>query len=483
MITRNINMKNNFFFTTVKILLIALLFTACATRSKANKSTEFGDKPDYDTPRLQKDKKNGQLPLSKRIAWWEDARLGLFIHWSVSSVPAGKYKGELMPKKNLGGKARYAEHIMSACKIPVAEYRGFSKQFNPTAYNADKWVDLVKETGMKYIVFTAKHHDGFAMYDSKFSDWTVVKASPYGKDIVRSLSDACHRKGIKFGVYYSQAQDWVNKGGYPYSKEVGGWDASHDGDYDQYLKKVAVPQLRELLTNYGEISELWFDTPKEMNDKRTAYFTPLYALQPKMLVNNRLGGNEFGDFSTPEQKIPTQGFGPKKYWETCMTMNYSWAYCESDQEWKSSKTLISSMCEVISKGGNFLLNIGPDPQGNIPQPSVERLKELGDWMKVNGEAIYSTKPSYSPTALDYGFSTHRVLPNGNVRIYVMVFDWPGDGILKLPGFIGKPVSSRVLGSNESFSAVAANDGITVTGLPSRPTNPYASVIALDLKVK
>jgi alpha-L-fucosidase len=468
----------------VNLLIILFLAVSCSTISKvAIQNPEVGDPNDYDTPRQHVDKKNGLLPLSKRIVWWQDAKFGMFIHWNVSSVPAGKYHGELMPKTNLGGKARYAEHIMLKCKIPVTEYRDFGKQFNPTAYNPDAWVDLAKEVGMKYIVFTAKHHDGFAMYDTKFSDWSVLKSSPYKKDIVRTLSDACRRKSIKFGVYYSQAQDWVNKGGFPYNKEVGGWDSIHHGDYDQYLKTVAVPQLRELLSNYGEISELWYDTPQEMTPARAAYFTSLYALQPKMVINNRLGGGEQGDFSTPEQKIPTQGFGKGKYWETCMTINYAWGYCESDQEWKSTKTLIQNLCSCVSKGGNFLLNIGPDALGNIPEPALERLKEIGAWMKVNGEAIYSTKPSYSASALDFGFSTHRVLPNGNVRVYVMVFDWPTNGTLKLSGFKGQPIASKILGGNQTFSAVASSEDIFVTGLPATAPNANATVLVLDLKIE
>ena len=481
---KSICMNFRVLLKALKLIVLTILVTSCSTNSKvANTNPEVGDPNDYDTPRQQVDKNNGQLPLSKRIVWWQDAKFGMFIHWNVSSVPAGKYHGELMPKTNLGGKARYAEHIMYKCKIPVAEYKDFGKQFNPTDYNPDAWVDLAKEVGMKYIVFTAKHHDGFAMYDTKFSDWSIVKSSPYGNDIVRSLSDACHRKGMKFGVYYSQAQDWVNKGGFPYCKEVGGWDSIHNGNYDQYLKAVAVPQLHELLTNYGEISELWFDTPKEMTPARAAYFAPLYALQPKMVINNRLGGGEQGDFSTPEQKIPTQGFGTGKYWESCMTINYAWGYCESDQEWKSTKTLIKNLCECVSKGGNFLLNIGPDAQGNIPAPALERLKGIGAWMKMNGEAIYGTKSSYSSSALDYGFSTHRVLPNGNIRIYVMVFDWPTDGKFKLTGFIGQPLACRMLGSKVTFSATSSTDGITVSGLPAVAPNEFASVIELDLKFK
>ena len=214
-----------------------------------------------------------------RMQWWREARFGLFIHWGVYSVPAGTYKDQRVP--GIG------EWIMQKAKIPVSDYQAYAKQFNPVKYDPDAWVKMAKDAGMKYIVITSKHHDGFALFNTKASPWNVVQATPYGKDLLKPLAEACQKQGIKLGFYYSQAQDWNNPGG---SAKDGHWDSKQDGDMDAYVRNVAVPQVREILSNYGPIAVLWWDTPIDMNKERADMLFPLTKLQPGIITNNRLGG-------------------------------------------------------------------------------------------------------------------------------------------------------------------------------------------------
>ena len=314
-----------------------------------------------------------------RMAWWRDAKFGLFIHWGVYSVPAGFYHDQ--PVHGIG------EWIMNRGKIPMAEYQQFAKQFNPVKFNADDWVKAAKDAGMKYIVITSKHHDGFAMFDTKASPWNIVQATPYGKDPLKDLAAACRKYGIKLGFYYSQAQDWNNGG----AASGGKWDKAQEHDMDDYIDKIAVPQVKEICSNYGDFpAVIWWDTPKDMNPERAQkLYDTVHALRPNVILNNRLGGGFKGDTETPEQKIPAKGF-PGRDWETCMTMNNTWGFKRDDNNWKSTEVLIRNLCDIASKGGNYLLNVGPNSEGLIPQPSLDRLAEVGKWMKVNGEAIYGS---------------------------------------------------------------------------------------------
>jgi len=361
-----------------------------------------------------------------RMKWWREARFGMFIHWGVYSVPAGTYQG-----KQIGG---IGEWIMNRGKIPVAEYKAFAKQFNPVKYNPEKWVLLAKEAGMKYMVITSKHHDGFALFDSKVTDWDVVDATPYGKDLLKPLAKACAKHGMKLGFYYSQAQDWNHPGG---AAAGGHWDKAQDGDMDQYIRTIAVPQVKEILSNYGPVAILWWDTPMGMNAARAEMLLPLIRLQPGIITNNRLGGGYSGDTETPEQSIPATGFKDRD-WETCMTMNDTWGYKSYDNNWKSVETLIRNLVDIASKGGNYLLNVGPTSEGLIPEPSVERLKAIGQWMKVNSEAIYATQASpFKRLPFD-----GRATVKGNT-LYLHVFQWP-EGGLKIAGLQGEVASVKAL---------------------------------------
>ena len=403
-----------------------------------------------------------------RMKWWREARFGMFIHWGVYSVPAGTYHG-----KQIGG---IGEWIMNRAKIPVAEYRTYAKRFNPVKYNADQWVSIAKAAGMKYIIITSKHHDGFAMFDSKASDWNIMSATPFGRDPLKELSAACQKQGIKLGFYYSQAQDWNNPGG---AAAGGHWDKAQDGSMDEYIRNVAVPQVREILTNYGPIAVLWWDTPTDMNKERAEMLLPLLKLQPGIIYNNRLGGGYRGDTETPEQHIPATGY-PGRDWETCMTMNGTWGFKSYDHNWKSTETLIRNLIDIASKGGNYLLNVGPTSEGLIPAPSIERLRDVGNWMEVNGEAIYATTASPFKR-LAWGRCTKKVHDDATT-LYLHVFDWPKDGRLAVPGLKNEVAKAYLLADTAKQPLeTAANESGVVISVPPAAPDKIASVVVLQIK--
>jgi len=401
-----------------------------------------------------------------RMAWWRDARFGMFIHWGVYSVPAGTYHGEQV--KGIG------EWIMNRGKIPMAEYQSYAKQFNPTNYDADAWVKLAKEAGMKYIVITSKHHDGFTLFDSQASDWNVAKATPYGKDLLQPLAAACRKYGLKLGFYYSQAQDWNNGG----SAAGGKWDPAQQRSMDDYVDKIAVPQVKEILTQYGEFpAVLWWDTPTDMNKERADKLISLLRLKPGLIHNNRLGGGYKGDTETPEQYIPATGY-PGRDWETCMTLNDTWGFKSYDNNWKSTETIIRNLVDIASKGGNYLLNVGPTSDGRIPDASIERLKAVGAWMKVNSEAIYGS--SASPfKRLPWGRCTKKLTPGG-ATLYLSVFNWPSDGKLIVPGLKNAVTSATLLATGAKLDVAASPEGPVIT-VPATAPDPISSTIVLQIQ--
>ena len=409
---------------------------------------------------------------NERMSWWRDARFGLFIHWGVYAVPAGMHEGERI--ENIG------EWIMHYGQIPVAEYQRYSKQFNPRSYDPEAWVRMAKEAGMKYIIITAKHHDGFALYDTAVSDWDVVDSTPYGKDLLKPLAEAAQKHGIKLGFYYSQAQDWIHPGG---ANWAGRWDPAQKGDMDDYLRDIAVPQVRELLSNYGEISILWWDTPIDMTTERAAKFDGLTALQPGIIFNNRLlyeqdGSYGYrGDMRTPEQHIPPTGLDYD--WEACQTMNNTWGYKSYDNDWKSSRQLIRNLVDAASKGGNYLLNVGPQPNGEIPNQSIERLRDIGRWMEVNSSSIYGTTASPF-VRLPWGRATKKEYSNAT-DLFLHVFDWPEDGILKVDGLRSHVDGAYFLADfQKSIHVHRSNSGI-VLQLPEEPLDTTNTVIVLKVK--
>jgi alpha-L-fucosidase len=396
-----------------------------------------------------------------RMEWWRQAKFGLFIHWGVYAVPAGSY----------GDNSGYGEWIMHNAKIPVKEYKGFAKQFNPVKYDPNAWVKVAKDAGMRYIVITAKHHDGFALYPSKFSSWNVADATPYGKDLLGPLVEASKKQGLKIGFYYSQSQDWVNPGGAKKRyKEGEGWDDAQLGDFDDYLEKVALPQVKELFNQYP-IDMFWWDTGSLMNEERARPFAEAIPFERGILSNNRLGGGFAGDFGTPEQFVPATGY--QGDWETCMTMNGHWGYNAADNNWKSTEELIHKLIDICAKGGNFLLNIGPTAEGEFPEQCIERLQEVGAWLDVNGESIYGT--TRGPfTYLSYGAATRK----GN-KVYVHVFDWPGNGKLNVPLRSGVKSASLLVTPDKPLKINVESERIVID-LPKQAPDLIASVVVLEL---
>jgi alpha-L-fucosidase len=415
-----------------------------------------------------------------RMAWWRDARFGMFIHWGVFSVPAGVYKGETFSGPS--------EYLMGNAKIPVGEYKEFAKGFTASNYDADAIVRLAKQAGMKYIVITTKHHDGFAMFPSTASDWNITQ-TPYGKDILKPLVEACKKHGIKLGFYYSQAVDWINGG-------ACSMDPDNKRTMDEYVDQIAVPQIRELLTNYGDAPAiLWWDTPAGMNEERATKILELLKLKPGVIHNNRLfkmAGHMgvvdmqnleamkhdplFGDTETPEQYIPPTGLGDRDF-EVCMTMNDIWGYKKGDNSWKSTKVILHQLIDIASKGGNYLLNIGPKADGTIPEPSIERLQDIGKWMAVNSESIYGTHASPFPK-LPWGRCTQKHGKDGTT-LYLQVFDWPKNGELLVPGLENEVKSATLLANGEELEFEKTPSGVLIE-VPDKALDSNATVIKVEI---
>jgi len=407
------------------------------------------------------------LAEEERTEWFREARFGMFIHWGVYAVPAGEWDGETI--RGIG------EWIMRFRRIPVETYKAFAPDFTAGKYEPEFWADLAHRAGMKYVVITAKHHDGFSLYDSAVSDWDVM-ASGAKRDLLAPLARAVRKRDMKFGLYYSQSQDWVHPGGAVLGNRNNIWDEAQKGDYDAYLKDIALPQVREIIDQYDP-AIIWWDTPQDMTPARVAPFAALLSEHPHIINNNRLGDGFDGDTMTPEQHIPPRGY-PGKMFEVCMTMNDTWGYKVNDRNWKSTGRLIQMLSDIASKGGNFLLNIGPRADGSIPQESIDRLEAMGRWMAVNNEAIYGTEASPFPRRLPWGRITQKVAVNSGTTLYLHVWDWPVDGKILLPTLEELPVGGKVLADGASISAERTADG-TVVQLPGEARDPDVSVIRLD----
>jgi len=424
--------------STIVLVLGVALFTACVPA----------------LPLLAALPEETKEQMDKRMAWWREAKFGMFIHWGLYAIPAGQWKGRTIP--GIG------EWIMDRGRIPKEEYAQLQHQFNPVKFDAAQWVSLARRAGMKYIVITSKHHDGFCLFDSKLTDYDIM-GTPFKRDVLKELAEECQKQGIRLGFYYS-IMDWYH----PQAKGA---------EFPKYAEHMR-GQLKELLTNYGKIGVLWFDGEwigewTEQQGKELEKY--VRNLQPELIVNNRVGKRTraAGDFGTPEQEIPATG-SPGWDWETCMTMNNTWGYRKDDHNWKATAELIHKLVDIVSKGGNFLLNVGPTAEGVIPEPSVERLLQVGQWLDKNGESIYATGPSPFHR-LSWGRCTQK--PG---KLYLHVFNWPADGKLVVPGLENSVTQAYLLVGGQKLSFRRAGENVEID-LPATAPDKIDTVVVIGIE--
>jgi len=432
--------------------------------------------------------KNHKPESLDKMEWFRDARFGLFIHWGLYTIPAGEWNGKMHDGD--------AACIRDVANIPLEKYDELMFQFNPEKFNADEWVTLAKKAGMKYVVVTAKHHDGFCLFDSKETDYDIM-STPFKRDVLAELSDACAAQGIEFCVYYS-IMDWHHPDYLPRRS----WETdrvTEDLNFDKYIE-YAKNQVKELLSNYGKVGLVWFDGEWE-NTWNIARAKDVYCfvrkLQPGLILKTGHGINGeghygtikmdtdscyFSDYGTPYPKnIPPTGI-PGTDWENILVMNRNWGYDKNDQEWKSSTELVRRLIENASKGGNFLLNVGPTGEGLFPDSAIVRLKEMGSWLEENGEAIYGTQASPFEE-LKWGKCTQREIGNKTI-LYFHVFDWPEDGNLIIPGMENKIVKAYALKDKALKKLPLTKEDVFISlDVNGIEESEFATVIALVIKGK
>jgi alpha-L-fucosidase len=437
---------------------------------------------------------------SARFGWFNATKAGMFIHWGPYSVSGCEWKGQHGVRD---------AHLQNEFRIPMAEYATLVRAFNPVKFDADTWVKLAKDAGLGYVVYVAKHHDGFAMFDSPSNPYNMVVATPFARDPLKELAAACQAQGLVLCVYYSLGRDWSVPG-----VPRGGW-RSNDWDFPNppadaqktYIETKVKPQLRELLTQYGPIGALWFDTPEKTSAAHSAEIRDLIkSLQPDCLINARIG-NRLGDYDIHEQQIPAKSI--HRPWETCLTIGRRWAYDIKDDQWKSPEMIIRCLVDVASKGGNFLINIGPTGEGVVPAPSVERLHSLGDWLRVNGESIRGSTAAKISADSGSGMVFHAINPDGSEKkpnaggapkphevslprgwratvtpgcIYIHLFDRPENGLVSIKGISGPVKSVVMLADPERRPLEFKQDesGAFSVALPDGIWDPRATVLKLGM---
>jgi alpha-L-fucosidase len=443
---------------TQRFFLAGMILTACALSSQA------------------------QVHTNDRALWFTDARFGMFIHWGVYSGAEGIWKGEKLRNDN-----DYAEWIYYRNRIARDEYTTLLERFDWESIDPEQWVLLAKKAGMKYVTLTAKHHDGFALWDSQVSDYDVAEFTHPKRDIVKELADACHKHGLKLGLYYSHWVDWEHPNGWDHSKEIYGISAE---DYDQYWQTKVIPQIRELLTQYGEVGLIWFDmwvhhsTTCVTKEQLMQLKSLIRELQPQCLVNSRLGLSIEEDSDIDFKTLGDNQLGSKKEnfpWQSPATVAHSWGFHALEKQWKSTTTLLQSLIGNVSLNGNMMLNIGPRANGDVPYEIEQRLLAMGKWLSVNGESIYGSQAfDLVKDQHDWGKITNRQMPDGSSRLYLHIYNWPLSHRLPVTGISEKPVRSYLLADLEQKEIPFTHHGaMTVLDLPEEAPDPLVSVVVLE----
>ena len=439
---------------TIPLLILATLFLSSCRRSANTEVSSL----------LLPDK-------TARLEWFREAKFGLFIHWGPYSQLAGGWAGRQVPV------GENAEWIMQKLEIPRDTYHTLARQFNPTLFDAEAWAQLAQDAGMKYLVITAKHHDGFAMYHSEASPYNITDYTPFGRDPLQELAAACRKRGIRFGLYYSHREDWDEPHAYGNT-----WDFDFDPPdsmelFEQrYLNTKAKPQVEELLANFDSLAIIWFDRGLYTPQQAQEFIDLIRIRQPWCLINGRVGSYEqelLGDFQNMNDNGMPPG-GIEEYWETPQTLNETWGYSRYDQKWKSTPEVIEKLVAVASRGGNYLLNVGPTGEGVIPGESVKVLKQVGRWMQHNSESIYGA--TGSPFLdIPWGYCTVK-----GQALYLHVFHPPGDGVLALEGLTTVANTAYLLMNPKKRLPFTQNGPVLRIELPSVLPDTINTVIVAEL---
>ena len=443
----NIGHKHIDLFNPVELTAVKLEVNSCKAKPVIRNFSVFGP-----------EKRSAQ-----RIRF-EDGNYAMFIHFGLYSQLEGVWKG----KTYFGN----AEWIMNPAQagISVEDYMALAKDFNPSEFDAEAVVQLAKDAGMKYIIITSKHHEGFAMFDSDACDFNIHDATPCGRDLMKELADACHRNGLGIGFYYSQFQDWTAPGG-------GGNGPATDASgrpvsFDEYYQNKVIPQVKELLTNYGEIQLIWFDTPGDMQAKYSEELVDLvHELQPGALVSSRVG-NGMGDYDTlGDMEVPPKNMN--SLWEGIDVTQVGWGYSRNDSEWKDPEYIVKTLTSTIARGGTFMMNVGPTSKGLIAPQAANALRKAGEWVKRYPEVVYGAGSSPWGHALPWGDAVTQL-----GKIYLIVYDWPEEGRLWLPGLKSEVKDIRLYGGKTLRYSSA--DGWICIDVPYQKPDQYASVIEIDI---
>ena len=423
-----------------------------------------------------------QKTVNPRAEWFTDARFGMFIHWGIYSGAEGLWKGESLRHGN-----NYAEWIYYRNRIDKDEYASVLNRFKWEDINPEEWVVLAKQAGMKYITFTAKHHDGFALWDSKVGSYDLGDYTSPKRDIVKELADACAKHDMKLGLYYSHWVDWEHPYGWDHSKEIYGVSEEH---YDEYWQNKVIPQMRELLTNYGDISMIWFDmwlhhsNAIVTKDQLLQLKGLIRELQPNCLVNSRLGLSIEEDSDIDYKTLGDNQLGETKEefpWQTPATVAHSWGFSATENEWKSTSTLLKALIENVSLNGNMMLNIGPRANGDVPHEISQRLKEMGQWLAVNGSSIYGAQAfDLDKSMHDWGHITCKKRDDGKTLVYLHVYNWPLNRQLPVTGIKTKPAKAYLLADKQKADLKFSFDNIILgLELPKMQPDNYISTVVLE----